>query len=65
MLELPNLLCKQRGSVIHRAHLWVQPYTANDRHTGGAVMLPAYANDDFIKANFADLEFFKASCCFF
>jgi len=33
--------------------------TITRKHTGGAVMLPAYANDDFIKANFADLEFFK------
>eukprot|EP00041_Stephanoeca_diplocostata_P007004 m.96841 g.96841 ORF g.96841 m.96841 type:complete len:213 (-) comp16673_c0_seq1:195-833(-) len=33
--------------------------TITKKHTGGSVLLPVNASDDFIKSNFADLEFFK------
>eukprot|EP00038_Savillea_parva_P027380 m.59264 g.59264 ORF g.59264 m.59264 type:complete len:216 (+) comp7874_c0_seq2:159-806(+) len=29
------------------------------KHTGGSVMLPAYADEKYIRDNFADLEFFQ------
>jgi len=33
--------------------------TITRKHTGGSVMLPAFADERYIKDNFADLEFFK------
>lgn len=35
--------------------------TITNKHTGGSVALPAYATDDYIAGNFADLDFFRVS----
>lgn len=37
--------------------------TITNKHTGGSVALPAYATDDYIAGNFADLDFFRVSVC--
>eukprot|EP00035_Acanthoeca_spectabilis_P021531 m.438756 g.438756 ORF g.438756 m.438756 type:complete len:217 (-) comp18281_c0_seq1:144-794(-) len=33
--------------------------TITNKHTGGSVLLPVHATDEFIEGNFADLEFLK------
>lgn len=43
--------------------------TITNKHTGGSVLLPVHATDEFIEGNFADLEFLKVKavslilCC--